>query len=270
MSPISIPGKVTLQKEFVPQDFMYKNPDTFGLWTPAAITTELWADASDSSTVTLTSGKVSQWDDKSGNSRHLVQTNSSYQPDYSSASFNDFNAIDYPGTAKWFEVSSFGSGTYSWFFAFKVTSNFSTFTFLGDTGSTTTTYVPISAQGSSNTSILRVEGVADPAGAYQIYGGESSQSVSTRDDVNDQLKLTGNIQGNICGYINIPVITDTIKLGYMQTGYFITGELGEVICVSGTPSASNIEKIQGYLAHKWGHYDKLPSDHPYKNGGPTL
>lgn len=50
-------------------------------WTPAEITTELWLDAADSSTITQDgSGNVSQWDDKSGNARHAVQATSSLQP----------------------------------------------------------------------------------------------------------------------------------------------------------------------------------------------
>ena len=33
-------------------------------------------------------------------------------------------------------------------------------------------------------------------------------------------------------------------------------------------SSSEKEKIEGYLAHKWGLAERLPTDHPYKTEAP--
>lgn len=52
------------------------------LWTPANITTALWLDANDSSTITLNGSTVSQWSDKSGNARHATQGVGANQPLY--------------------------------------------------------------------------------------------------------------------------------------------------------------------------------------------
>ena len=41
-------------------------------WTPAQLTSTAWLDASDSSTITTTAGKVSRWNDKSGSNQHFV------------------------------------------------------------------------------------------------------------------------------------------------------------------------------------------------------
>lgn len=53
-------------------------------WTPADITTKLWLDANDSSTITTTSSGgydyVTQWNDKSGNGEHAIQNTSSDRP----------------------------------------------------------------------------------------------------------------------------------------------------------------------------------------------
>ncbi|MFW6246964.1 MAG: polysaccharide deacetylase family protein, partial [bacterium] len=38
----------------------------------------------------------------------------------------------------------------------------------------------------------------------------------------------------------------------------------EIILLSSAPSKSDRQKIEGYLAHKWGIAHKLPSTHPYK------
>lgn len=53
-------------------------------WTPAAITTALWLDAADSSTITLNGSTVSEWRDKSGNARHAAQATAASQPQYNS------------------------------------------------------------------------------------------------------------------------------------------------------------------------------------------
>lgn len=51
-------------------------------WTPAQISTALWLDAADASTITLNGTTVSQWNDKSGNGRNAVQVTAASQPVY--------------------------------------------------------------------------------------------------------------------------------------------------------------------------------------------
>ena len=54
----------------------------------------LWVDASDESTITESSGDVSQWDDKSGNNHDLTQSTSSYQPTYSGLDYDPYMEFD--------------------------------------------------------------------------------------------------------------------------------------------------------------------------------
>jgi hypothetical protein len=49
-------------------------------WSPADITTALWLDAADASTVTMANGAVSEWRDKSGNARHANQGTAARRP----------------------------------------------------------------------------------------------------------------------------------------------------------------------------------------------
>lgn len=60
-------------------------PIVFGggrLWTPELLSTALWLDATDASTITLNGTTVSQWNDKSGNGRNATQSTAANQPTY--------------------------------------------------------------------------------------------------------------------------------------------------------------------------------------------
>lgn len=57
-------------------------------------TLETWYDAADSASITLDSSRVSQWNDKSGNGRHVSNTSSgSTQPSYITAAKAGLNAV---------------------------------------------------------------------------------------------------------------------------------------------------------------------------------
>ena len=45
--------------------------------------------------------------------------------------------------------------------------------------------------------------------------------------------------------------------------------LGELIVLKGVPATDDRQRIEGYLAHKWGSTALLPADHPYKSSAPT-
>jgi len=67
----------------------------------------LWLDPSDSSSVTLDTGKVSQVADKSGNSRHFSQATAANRPTIASAAINGLDTLAHAaGTAQYLEGPS--------------------------------------------------------------------------------------------------------------------------------------------------------------------
>ncbi len=58
----------------------------------------LWLDASQSSSVTLNSGNVSQWSDLSGNGRNFTQATAAAQPLYATAAMNGRSVVRADGT----------------------------------------------------------------------------------------------------------------------------------------------------------------------------
>jgi hypothetical protein len=48
------------------------------------------------------------------------------------------------------------------------------------------------------------------------------------------------------------------------------GAYSEIIFTAGTEALATQQKLEGYLAHKWGLTANLPADHPYKNTAPRV
>lgn len=66
-------------------------------WTPASLPSlAAWFDASDTATITESAGRVSQWNDKSGNGRHVTQATGTLQP-YTGRTANGLSVMDFRG-----------------------------------------------------------------------------------------------------------------------------------------------------------------------------
>lgn len=67
-------------------------------WTPASLSgLYVWWDASDTATITSSGGAVSQFDDKSGNARHLTQSTGTSKPTTGTRTLNGRNVLDFDG-----------------------------------------------------------------------------------------------------------------------------------------------------------------------------
>ena len=70
-------------------------------WTPADLGSSslgLWLDAGDAGTITLNGSTVSQWNDKSGNNRHVAQATATKQPLYANNILNGLSAVSFDGS----------------------------------------------------------------------------------------------------------------------------------------------------------------------------
>lgn len=67
-------------------------------YPPANIQPLLWLDASDLTTITASSGAVSEWRDKSGNGFNVVQALAANQPKTGTRTQNSLNVIDFDGS----------------------------------------------------------------------------------------------------------------------------------------------------------------------------
>jgi hypothetical protein len=273
------------------------------LWTPAAITTALWLDASDSSTITTVSGNVSEWRDKSGNDRHFEQATSDSRPALTAAGLNGLDVLTFDGTDD--RLAS--------------TAAASTWAFMHNKSSGSTVYAVFThSAGDDRDAILSTEGLLSGNIGYSLIAEGLSTSV---DAIRQWVSrgVTGSVAVNalsadnmvaastatlICSIVNqngptdtFPARADLVVNGTVQvrtnsaigdpstaaptanmsigsngpgTGAFLGGFIAELIIRTGLDGTTDRQLVEGYLAHKWGLAASLPSGHPYKDAAPEI
>ena len=237
------------------------------LWTPREITTALWLDAADADTITLNSGNVSQWDDKSTNNRHAAQATSTAQPIYASSVLNGFNVVRFDGTSDWLSGSMVtGESAYSMFAVVKVNADpaasqarsgcwdFSSAEFVSHYPFTNGIIYDNFASSVRHTTVNPAPSLA----SWRIYNADSA---------------AGNWTSRLDGTQLFTTATNTVG---MPSSYaigrgedrWLDGDIAEFIVVPSVLSLSDRQKVEGYLAWKWGLEANLPSLHPYKDAAP--
>jgi hypothetical protein len=236
-------------------------------WTPADIATALWLDAADAGTITESGGAVSEWRDKSGNSRDVQQATAAYRPTYSATAWQS----SLPGIT----FSSYTTTTYLENASLRnlpnstIISVYSTSTSNSERPfglrSTSTTGKQTFAQRAGDNS-LRYDGAASLGSIAYANGSYIRVSTRSTSAQTDFLNGTQNINDtqalpNIQGYYNVGGAISTLAT-------FFQGVIVECIALEGIVSTTDRQKLEGYLAHKWGLAASLPAAHPYKNSAP--
>ena len=248
-------------------------------WTPAEITTSLWLDAGDPSTIMLNGSKVIQWSDKSGNGRHVTQGTDSLRPTLGT------NKIVFGGS-HWLQnaTAQLPLDAFVCAIVFKettVTVNAGCFS-VRATGADWNSNDGI-IFGPSNKSTVRT-GWVSRGGNLQLDDPSSPASASPLAVYTINKLLTSALfyrDGS-------QIWTDTFSaLSTLSKGGFVLGARtypsvsspylrGEIMEIVYAPAVDQ-QKLDGYLAHKWDALlgvttlvDALPADHPYKSAAPTI
>jgi hypothetical protein len=276
--PIYVPGKVVLQKEFTQQSYMWEFPAQYGLWSPANITTALWLDAADAGTITESGGAVSQWNDKSGNNRHATQSDATRRPAFTSSALNGYSALTFDGTNDGLTCGDAFHSANLLIFAVAKTSNATAeqniVTKWNGTGnqrefifrfrSTNKVGAFFSFDGSSaNSSFLDTTGTA---GTGWTIGG------AVRNGTALTVSLNGSQNSSTLASSSLFNSTASLDIGYFFDGSNVfeplNGQIATVV-IATNPSLADLQKLEGWAAHKYGLTANLPNDHPYKTVGPT-
>jgi hypothetical protein len=234
------------------------------IWNPSMITTALWLDAEDASTVTTVSGAVSQWNDKSGTNKYASQSTTANRPTYSSIS----KEIVFDGSNDSLQLSRpYGAASQNGLTFYTVCSAPGNFVVIGTADLTNLGYKGIAqlrpADGSTAAGTSFQSGVTDAN--RHVFG-------MTQSDTSIKSYTDGTIISNLTGPRSLYRYDGTQYLarGDGSTGSTVwAGAINEVIVANYAATDSTRQRIEGYLAHKWGLTANLPSSHPYKTVGPT-
>lgn len=245
---------------------------TNAAWTPSSITTRLWLDMDDQTTFTSSGGNVTAIADKSGNNYNFnADGSSTLTAVNTSQNGKNILRFDNNSDATSFRSIAFSStAVHKWYFVVKVTA-------------------------SDNHDALVTFTKSNPTLQFIMFNMSGGGTFSGDWYMNPGITMTGNSTNLLNQWVilsielDIPNTRATVSLNTTayntnttQSGLSTMGagsvklndyqnnadsDWGEVIFVEDA-TQSNSDKVEGYLAHKWGLTTDLPSNHPYKTSAP--
>lgn len=238
------------------------------LWTPAELSTQLWLDQADASSISQVSHnntRITQWNDKSGNERHATQVNTGLQPVISGG------GVFFDGVDDFLNVDlDFLAGTDHQAYIVDSISNFSNF-YGATTGGSSSQSLHVGFQNNSRFRVNFWGNDYNPnIGSEYIFGEQNLLSFQWLTGVGKSVYANGSLQGSngSAGLINVMRdggrILCVVGQGCMQAN------IKEIIFVTDSDITVDTDaRLTGYLAHKWSIEDKLPTGHPYKSAPPS-
>ncbi len=245
---------------------------TAGYYSPKSIANlNLWLDANDPSTLTLSGTSVTTWKDKSeiGNDGTATGTIRN------TGTINKLTALSWSGSG-----STYFSGS------------------LTNSGTTLTVF-SVFLMNSSSYTTARVLSLAKPG--FNDYNNTAYTAAIERNSGNFDSYRASAARGSIAGTFGSAVLVCSLYDGtnhniykngtagtaaastgsFGYTNYEVAGSfgeeslvpynglIGEVIHYNAALNTEQRQKLEGYLAWKWGLQGNLPSSHPYKNIPPS-
>lgn len=234
-------------------------------WTPTQLGSVLkvWLKA-DAITGLADGEAVASWADSSGNGKSAANATGAEQPTYQTGEINGLPVVRFDGTDDDLTITGHGLT--------KPCSIFVVTRFAGGNANAdrmfhaSNMYVMIGGSGTND---------------FIMNGGSDWRYSSDTLDTNPHMHslmfaATGDSSGGFDGGVPDPDPAGTAAPGadlvLASTGSASWGamDLAEIITVDGDLVTDTRQRVEGYLAHKWGLTANLPGDHPYKSAAPEL
>lgn len=246
---------------------------------PAIVPTDLanlvlWLDAADATTITESSGAVSEWRDKSGNAHHATQATPDRQPTLVPAALNGKSVVRFdgsdmlsllstsaldmarnvPGFTAIAVVSSSDSATQRMFHINTPDpSHQARFTiYKSSTGGVGGCAVRrldahTSAAATSAATIGATHAIL--SGIADFAGGSVTVRVNGADEGSASPTSTGNSSDTRSSQVRVGAVTSTSN---PSGEAFLTGDIAELICYQRALTPTERGQVEAYLAEKWG------------------
>jgi hypothetical protein len=234
-----------------------------------------WLDANDSSTVTLVSNAVSQWNDKSGSAspRNFTQTTAANRPATTTVNgktallFDGANdrlqntTADGPAERTWFVVAVKGtlatrqcvvassksnitaSGTFN-SFGFSATNGYPNWSLREDPGGSTSVRAVTTTASTTVPTVFRLRYTQ-----AQIAAANYTNIIRRANGVADN-SSTGNQFENYASGVYLGAANQLAGSGNFE--YFFNGSLCEILAYDALLSESQSTSVENYLKSKWG------------------
>jgi hypothetical protein len=243
----------------------------YSQFNPKDLSPVLWFDADDASTITASSGSVSQWNDKSTNALHATQSTSASQPTTGSVTLNGRNVIDFDGTADFMSSTSTsnvgrnvtGITTYAVLRYDNLAGGEDNVLRLLTGG----TNARIQINLTTTSGVIRVAGRtldADGLGVAQSTNLGSGSSgwitqVGLYDIANTDLYqyINGTLNGSNTAYQTATTTSNTNSTGYTlgsgaSGANLFDGAIAELLIFNSLHNATTRQAMYDYLLQKWG------------------
>jgi hypothetical protein len=224
------------------------------------INLQLWLDAFDASTITLDGSNVTQWDDKSGNGKNVVQETGAIQSKYGTNLINGHPAVFCDSTAQQM-INTAGipiAGDLTIFAVLQDTRNAANVVLVANLGAG-------ESEAANATYSWRFQNLV-PQLFYETGGGSNVFADATTavpsDDIVAYLTRDSNGTSSIdFGYLQDATDfsendTAVNSSGGSDSDFFLfggfTGKLGELLIYDKILTAQEIADVKSYLKSKWG------------------
>ena len=270
-----------------------RRPIDKGVWDPSSLSVVAWVDASDSSNYTTSGARVQRVTDKAGNYSLTVAG----EPLIPTTRLNGLTVFDFNGSGQYIQSTNFrpvvSSGNH-WaigLFRYDGTDSTKDSFWSFETDQTPKRDYAVSSSANNNTwpGELDMDGL--PSGRISSTIGNTLQWKELGGLTRYQWYIVAvyfNKTGNQIGlrfdghtnsfspvndYDNSLSTNQQLRLMRNRASVNLHGQMAEFFAVADLPGTggtdmSEIEKAEGYLAHKWGRTSALPDGHPYKNSAP--
>ncbi len=121
------------------------------------------------------------------------------------------------------------------------------------------------------TTTVRINNVANASSTNAYWSNDSSLSMTTMTDSATALNIWENGTSELSTTGNAALNFNGVNtLGRYNSNAYANMTMSEFVIASSSLSTSDRQKLEGYLAWKWGTVTSLPNDHPYKSAAPLI